>query len=68
MITFLTTFLAIVGALALIMLFIYLLIRYTGNKTQKTNELFDKCVENCDPATMKEVSDNVDKVLQKEQK
>ena len=32
----------------------------------KRNELFDKCVENCDPATMKEVSDYVEK--QKEQK
>ena len=26
----------------------------------KRNELFDKCVENCDPATMKEVSNKVD--------
>ena len=30
----------------------------------KSNELFDKCVANCDPATMKEVSDNVDKMLE----
>ena len=29
----------------------------------KSNALFDKCVENCDPAVMKEVSDNVDKML-----
>lgn len=28
----------------------------------KRNELFDKCVENCDPEVMKEVSDNVDKL------
>lgn len=34
----------------------------------KRNDLFDKCVENCDSATMKEVSDNVDAILQKEQK
>lgn len=30
----------------------------------KRNELFDKCVENCDPEVMKEVSDNVDKMLE----
>jgi hypothetical protein len=30
---------------------------------KKSNALFDKCVENCDPAVMKEVSDNVDKML-----
>ena len=30
----------------------------------KRNELFDKCVENCDPKVMKEVSDNVDKMLE----
>lgn len=30
---------------------------------KKSNALFDKCVENCDPAIMKEVSDNVDKML-----
>ncbi len=30
---------------------------------KKSNALFDKCVENCDPAVMKEVSDNVDKLL-----
>lgn len=29
----------------------------------KSNALFDKCVENCDPAVMKEVSDNIDKML-----
>lgn len=29
----------------------------------KRNELFDKCVENCNPDTMKEVSDNIDKTL-----
>ena len=39
----------------------------------KTNELFDKCVANCDPATMKEVSDEVrgrepDKSLEEEVK
>lgn len=34
----------------------------------KRNELFDKCVENCDPAVMKEVSDKVDEMLRKEQK
>lgn len=34
----------------------------------KRNELFDKCVENCDPEIMKEVSDVIDKELQKEQK
>lgn len=28
----------------------------------KRNELFDKCVENCDPKVMQEVSDNVDKL------
>lgn len=27
------------------------------------NPLFDECVKNCDPAVMKEVSDNVDKML-----
>ena len=30
---------------------------------KKSNALFDKCVENCDPAIMKEVSDNIDKML-----
>jgi len=30
---------------------------------KKSNALFDKCVENRDPAVMKEVSDNVDKML-----
>lgn len=30
----------------------------------KRNELFDKCVENCDPEVMKEVFDNVDKMLE----
>lgn len=30
---------------------------------KKSNALFDKCVKNCDPAVMKEVSDNVDKML-----
>lgn len=30
---------------------------------KKSNALFDECVENCDPAVMKEVSDNVDKML-----
>ena len=30
---------------------------------KKSNALFDKRVENCDPAVMKEVSDNVDKML-----
>ena len=34
----------------------------------KRNALFDKCVENCDPATMKRVSDEVDEMLEKEQK
>lgn len=35
----------------------------------KRNELFDECVAKCDSSTMKEVSDNVDKMLdQKEQK
>ena len=33
----------------------------------KHNALFDKCVENCDPATMKRVSDEVDEMLEKEQ-
>lgn len=33
---------------------------------KKSNALFDKCVENCDPAVMKEVSDNVDKMLLEE--
>lgn len=33
---------------------------------KKFNELFDRCVENCDPAVMKEVSDNVDKMLASE--
>lgn len=33
---------------------------------KKSNALFDKCVENCDPAVMKEVSDNVDKMLASE--
>lgn len=28
----------------------------------KRNELFDKCVANCEPKVMKEVSDNVDKL------
>lgn len=30
---------------------------------KKSNALFDECVKNCDPATMKEVSDNIDKIL-----
>lgn len=30
---------------------------------KKSNALFDECVKNCDPAIMKEVSDNVDKML-----
>lgn len=34
----------------------------------KRNALFDKCVENCDPATMKRVSEEVDAMLEKEQK
>lgn len=34
----------------------------------KRNTLFDKCVKNCDPEVMKEVSDNVDEMLRKEQK
>ena len=29
---------------------------------RKSNPLFDECVKNCDPAVMKEVSDNVDKM------
>ena len=33
----------------------------------KRNKLFDECVKNCDPAIMKEVSDNIDKMLEKEQ-
>lgn len=33
----------------------------------KRNALFDKCVENCDPEVMKEVSDKVDEMLVKEQ-
>lgn len=32
----------------------------------KRNALFDKCVENCDPETMKEVSDKVDEMLENE--
>jgi len=28
----------------------------------KRNELFDKCVANCDPKVMQDVSDNVDKL------
>ena len=34
----------------------------------KRNALFDKCVENCDPEIMKRVSDEVDEMLEKEQK
>ena len=34
----------------------------------KRNALFDKCVENCDPEVMKEVSNETDEMLQKEQK
>lgn len=34
----------------------------------KRNALFDKCVENCDPEVMKSVSDEVDEMLEKEQK
>lgn len=34
----------------------------------KRNALFDKCVEDCDPKVMKEVSDKVDAILEKEQK
>ena len=34
----------------------------------KRNALFDKCVENCDPEVMKEVSDEIDEMLKKEQK
>ena len=30
---------------------------------KKSNALFDECVKNCDPAVMKEVSDNIDKML-----
>lgn len=29
----------------------------------KNNDLFDKCVADCDPATMKRVSDEVDAML-----
>lgn len=36
----------------------------TLEKSEKRNALFDKCVENTDPATMKEVSDNVDRMVQ----
>ena len=46
---------------------------YSGKKQKephftKRNALFDKCVENCDPMVMKEVSDEVDDMLEKEQK
>lgn len=34
----------------------------------KRNALFDKCVKNCDPEVMKKVSDEVDSMLEKEQK
>ena len=34
----------------------------------KRNALFDKCVENCDPEIMQRVSNEVDKMLKKEQK
>ena len=34
----------------------------------KRNALFDKCVENCDPVVMKNVSDEIDEMLEKEQK
>ena len=34
----------------------------------KRNALFDKCVENCDQEVMKEISDKVDEMLEKEQK
>ena len=34
----------------------------------KRNALFDKCVENCDPEVMKEVSNKVNEMLGKEQK
>ena len=34
--------------------------KYKEPHYTKRNELFDKCVNNCDPATMKEVSDKVD--------
>lgn len=34
----------------------------------KRNALFDKCVENCDPEVMKSVSDEIDEMLEKEQK
>ncbi len=34
----------------------------------KRNALFDKCVAECDPAVMKEVSDEIDEMLGKEQK
>ena len=34
----------------------------------KRNALFDKCVANCDPEIMKEVSDEIDSQLKKEQK
>lgn len=34
----------------------------------KRNALFDKCVENCNPEVMKKVSDEIDEMLQKEQK
>ena len=33
----------------------------------KRNALFDKCVENCDPAVIKKVSDEIDEMLRKEQ-
>ena len=42
-----------------------------GTKNQhytKWNELFEKCVENCDPKVVEEVSEKVDEILQKEQK
>lgn len=37
--------------------------RYT-----KRNALFDECVKNCDPEIMKKVSDEIDAMLEKEQK
>lgn len=35
-------------------------------EVKKSNALFDECVKNCDPAVMKEVSDNIDKMLRRQ--
>ncbi len=46
--------------------YFYELGRSEKPNNHKRNELFDECVAKCDPKVMKEVSDNIDKMLKQE--